>query len=245
MTNDSVPYSLQLFVHVNRQQCPIETALLTCRGLLNDEKTASLPQLLFHYRPVSTELNQRHQRNESRVIVCSTCQHTLGHQHNILQNNDYKSLDEKLTVFVAEFLDPFWQGYRPVHGHVRLSSVASVGTEGAVAEPLEWMIAQAFSTTPRTAPTSGGVSHQVQPDLKMKKRSIAACQEEEDSADERSASSSYIGSGELHCPQCQASCGYIRTQCLPLCLKYVLVDLFVLRKESFQNKRILHIDKSK
>ena len=261
MNSPSILSIGQLFVHAHRLHFPIEAALIAHRGLLNDANTATFPQVLSHYLPVVEDLTQRHNGNDSRVIVCINCQHVLGHQHNILEVNDGKQLDTMLKAFISRFVDSFWKGYRPAHPHGRAGSISAVeeGGECVVMEPTEWMVTQCYTSSSTSVPSSrialtaahstsigGSAGTDVQPDAN-KKRSISSLQAEHEEqcapggVPSAPPVKSIRPSGKivLYCPHCRTECGHSRVQCLSLCLSHVLVDSFVLRKECFRKKRLL------
>lgn len=235
---------MQLYVHTNRLKYPVETALLTVRGLLDDTSTAlSLMQL---FKPIEEELAQRHSYNESRIISCVQCQHMLAYQHSVLLSPQSKQLDEELAVFRREHVDPFWKGYGPVRGHVRVMSAADAGPDVVVVEPQSWMLAQGNAAS--SAEGSAEVVNLFE-FVDCKKRGAASalnavgdCDENTQATTSKSRRGTGSASGEvaLLCPQCGVECGYKRSRCLSLCLNFVLVDCFVLHKDRFRNKRLLN-----
>jgi hypothetical protein len=248
---------------VNRLQYPIEFSLLTYRGLINDQNTAALPDLLAHYLPVVEELpvTQQHNKHmgkgkgkgdrEVEAIACSTCRFILGQQHHVLQAKGNNHLDTELNAFISQFIDSFWKGYRPIHpqASASIASVASVEPDGVAMEPLEWMVEQCFSVNNSSNASDGGMqegdgkkrgiaslvsTNNGSSSINSSSSSSSSSRREEDATDHIPFADHHSSSNALYCPQCRAECGYARTQCLSLCLNYVLVDLFVLRKESSQ-----------
>lgn len=233
-------------MHANRLQCPIEMALLTHRGLLDDENTATYPNFMNYFTSLLEILTQRRKKNETRIIVCTTCQHTLGYQHNILESMGHKHLDDSLIAFVSQFVDSFWKGYRPVHPYGRrICSVSSLdgGTEEVVVEPLEWMVAQCFSSKHTEVGKKRNISSLMNEESCNGDNKKSVAPPSSPLSCSRLKSTHSAGTTVLHCPQCQTECGYVRDRSLSMCLKYVLVDAFVLRKECFRNKREIFLNK--
>lgn len=195
--------------------------------------TSSLPHFLTHYIPFLDGLETRRDGNASRVIVCTKCKHTLGHQHNILHGKDNKFVDEKLSAFISTFCDPFWKDYSPSHGHVRACTVSSLPPEEVAMEPLVWMLRQGHFS----GDSSG---HDLS--LICKKRSASSLAiTDHVNSNNHTRNSCKSGGEALYCPQCGVECGRVRVQSMFLCLRHILVDSFVLHKESFRTKRLLNL----
>jgi hypothetical protein len=189
--------------------------MLAFTGLQSDPNITKYSQLMENISAITEELQGRHKSDTSRIIVCTKCQHMLAYQHQVSQGVERDDLDKALANFASKFVDDFWKGYRPVHNHVQVGTDAS---DCLIMEPVPWMIAQYYQETETTKDAH------VDGERNIRDKSTGL----------------FRDNIILHCPQCHVECGCIRPRSLSLCRNHLLVDCFVLKKDSVRNKRLLN-----
>ena len=202
---------------------PNEAALLLYKGLLSEsmKQSSSEGQVLIQ-KMYSVCNHQGEDIDTTRSIVCSKCEFELGHRHSIMERK--KSLfDEVFPKFIKKFLDHFWDGHPTVRdcAHYTYSD-----RDFVCVEPLPWMIEQCLvkhdeNIIAESKKSTGSSNNEVLPDENIVLKSPLGCL----------ASDTIVC-----CPRCHVECGFVRCDGLPL--KYVTVDLFVLRRRSYRLKRI-------
>jgi hypothetical protein len=176
-------------------------------------QSAESPLIQLIEMSETKSISQYSQNSCDINFYCRVCKNHLYSSNDMVHTINYSEM-------LIKYLDRFWIDYKPYHAGTFVHLDKFSNHEYTIIGPVCHFLEQVKA-------------HNID-QLSLEQSKASESQKIKDSFAGR-----HMGEIDLYCPVCQMICGYYKPNYLLVCHGFIVVDLFVIRKDSVKKRRRL------